>query len=589
VPSVITRLVNLLAGRRPWHDLPRYLAMFRLIAIRDELRLRNLHDTEEPAHETADAAGPPACTRPIDGLGTDPRTPRMGIAGARFGRNVALEHVQCDPARLLDPNPRVVADELLARRTFQPATSLNLLAAAWIQFMVHDWFVHRLGAATDCIEVPLQDSDSWHERPMRIVRTAVDPPRLPGSSRPAAFVNDNSHWWDGSQIYGSDPQTAARIRMGERGKIRVGEHGRLPIDPASGREITGFTDNGWIGLSMLHGLFAQEHNAICDRLALEHDWDDERLFQTARLVNAALMAKIHTIEWTPAILPHPVVRTAMRTNWHGLLGKRAQAWFPWLNANELLGGLVGSPTDHHGVPFALTEEFVAVYRMHPLIPDAFTFRSAETHREIARHALPEISGRRGLGVRDAIGQADLFYSFGQMHPGAIRLNNFPTSLRDIERPDGSRLDLACVDIVRDRERGVPRYNQFRRLLHKPPVTSFEELAGDATLARRISDVYRGDLEAVDLMVGLFAEPLPPGFGFSETAFRVFVLMASRRLKSDRFFTTDYTAEVYTQAGLDWIEENAFTTVIARHMPTLRTLLAGVANGFAPWPSRPASS
>ena len=51
------------------------------------------------------------------------------------------------------------------------------------------------------------------------------------------------------------------------------------------------------------------------------------------------------------------------------------------------------------------------------------------------------------------------------------------------------------------------------------------------------------------MVGLYAEPLPKGFGFSDTAFRVFILMASRRLKSDRFFTDDYDAGTYTQAGL----------------------------------------
>ena len=34
------------------------------------------------------------------------------------------------------------------------------------------------------------------------------------------------------------------------------------------------------------------------------DWDDDRLFNVARLVNAAVMAKIHSIEWTPAILPN---------------------------------------------------------------------------------------------------------------------------------------------------------------------------------------------------------------------------------------------------------------------------------------------
>jgi hypothetical protein len=30
-------------------------------------------------------------------------------------------------------------------------------------------------------------------------------------------------------------------------------------------------------------------------------------------------------------------------------------------------------------------------------------------------------------------------------------------------------------------------------------------------------------------------------------------MAPRRLKSDRFFTTDYTPEMYTPAGLEWID------------------------------------
>ena len=56
---------------------------------------------------------------------------------------------------------------------------------------------------------------------------------------------------------------------------------------------------------MLHTLFVREHNAICDRLKtkLPH-WDDDRLFNVARLINAAVMAKIHTVEWTPAILPN---------------------------------------------------------------------------------------------------------------------------------------------------------------------------------------------------------------------------------------------------------------------------------------------
>ena len=80
----------------------------------------------------------------------------------------------------------------------------------------------------------------------------------------------------------------------------------------------------------------------------------------------------------------------------------------------------------------------------------------------------------------------------------------------------------------------------------------------------------------------FAEPLPQGFGFSETAFRIFVLMASRRLKSDRFFTDDYRPEIYTQLGLDFIKETTMLAVLKRHHPTLSPALQGVENAFHPW-------
>lgn len=59
-------------------------------------------------------------------------------------------------------------------------------------------------------------------------------------------------------------------------------------------------------------------------------------------------------------------------------------------------------------------------------------------------------------------------------------------------------------------------------------------------------------------------------------------MAPRRLKSDRFFTTDYTPEMYTPAGLEWVDRNSLVTVLRRHFPQLETALKGVANAFVPW-------
>ena len=180
--------------------------------------------------------------------------------------------------------------------------------------------------------------------------------------------------------------------------------------------------------------------------------------------------------------------------------------------------------------------------------------------------------------------ADVFYSFGRSHPGAITLHNYPRFLQHFDRPDGFKMDLAAIDILRSRERGVPRYAKFRELFHMKPLTSFEQITPNKQWQEEIREVYDGDLDAVDLQVGLLAEQAPKGFGFSDTAFRVFILMASRRLKSDRFFTTDYRPDVYTQVGLDWVADNDMRSVLLRHYPQLEPSLKGVKNPFAPWAS-----
>ena len=302
-----------------------------------------------------------------------------------------------------------------------------------------------------------------------------------------------------------------------------------------------------------------------------------QLFDKARLITAALMAKIHTVEWTPAIIAHPTTKYAMRANWYGILGKRLGK----RSSNEVLGGIPGSATEHHGVPYSLTEEFVAVYRMHPLLPDDFTFRSIENDEVLQERTFRELGVNDVRDRIDEVGFTNAFYSFGVAHPGAITLHNYPRFLQELRKPDGTVVDLAAIDVLRVRERGVPRYNEFRRLFHLKPAATFEDLTDNPEWAKELRAVY-GDVEKVDLMVGLYAEPLPKGFGFSDTAFRVFILMASRRLKSDRFFTQDYNATTYTQTGLDWIDETSMSDVLLRHYPELEPALRGVDNAFAPW-------
>jgi hypothetical protein len=584
--GVVVRAARALDRSIGWDKLPLPIGLGVLIANRIQLRQHNLHDTSSapstPRPPLEETGARHLTARTVDGSSNDLERRWMGRAGERFGRNVPIEHTYPEPApAILEPNPRTVSRELLTRDTFLPVTTLNLLAGAWLQFMIRDWLSHGKSPKDNPWELPLAEDDPWHERPMTILRVRPDPTRLPGSDGlPPTYANTETHWWDGSQIYGSSRQHQQMVRSGQDGKLRVDPGGLLP------RELLGpFVEEpgSWVGLAMLSTLFTLEHNAICDRLKAEYpSWSDDELFDHARLVTAALLAKIHTVEWTPGIAAHPTTQYALRANWWGIQGERLYRLFGRLSGSEVLSGIPGSATDHHTAPYAITEEFVAVYRMHPLMPDDFTFRSAANDAVLEDLTFPQVAGKHVLETLDRFSMTDLLYSFGRLHPGAITLHNYPRFLQRYERPDGHVMDLAATDILRTRELGVPRYNRFRRLLGLPAAASFEALTDNPVWADELRRVYDHDIERVDAMVGLYAEPLRAGFGFSDTAFRIFILMASRRLKSDRFFTTDYTPRAYTRAGLDWIDDNDMSSVLLRHFPALGPALRGVQNAFTPW-------
>src|SRR5262249_35242123 len=130
-----------------WHRLPRIFGLLRLNTFRNRMREQNLSDTDRLPSILRDPLPPPTprqSSAPSSGgayhvLGNR----RRGSAEPRFGRNIPLDRtLVADEASLMYPSPRIVSHELMTRHKFQPATALNLLAAAWIQFQIHDWFSH---------------------------------------------------------------------------------------------------------------------------------------------------------------------------------------------------------------------------------------------------------------------------------------------------------------------------------------------------------------------------------------------------------------------------------------------------------------
>ena len=82
-------------------------------------------------------------------------------------------------------------------------------------------------------------------------------------------------------------------------------------------------------------------------------------------------------------------------------------------------------------------------------------------------------------------------------------------------------------VYRDRERKVARYNDFRRALLLIPISKWQDLTDDDETIKILREVYGDDVEELDTHVGLMAEKKIKGFAISETAFVIFIVMASR--------------------------------------------------------------
>ncbi len=605
-----------------------------LKGMREELLEKNLHDPhfDYSEHNRIECPEVPKF-RTADGTCYIPKTPHVGAANVAFGRNVPPEFFDQDgKENMQNPSPVAVSKEFFTRGEFKPVPFLNMLAASWIQFMNHDWLSHGKNLESNPYQI---------EGTSELVERTDTDNRSYKKEFGKVSLNRVTHWWDGSQIYGSSQTEQNAVRSFSKGKMStqmVNGRELLPkglLDVRNNRtnngyEVTGFRDNWWVGLSMLHHLFVLEHNAISDMLYKKYVsvdkvtgkfiWRkdsknlltekelDEQIFGTARLINAAVMAKIHTVEWTPAILANPVLKKGMYTNWYGLghpatwsrLARRIPALrkADWgINAGFTLSGIIGGKRNDFGAPFSITEEFTSVYRLHSLLPEELMIKRYSDKKPVA---VPFAATRneKAYDFMSNYDLKDLFYSFGTQLPGQLVLNNFPKFMQELEIPVIGKMDLGMVDVIRDRERGVPRYNQFRRGINLRPISKYSDFFMDGVakteeqkkVLAKFYKVYGRDedgndnVEAVDLLVGNLAEEVrPENFGFGETMFQIFILMASRRLMADPFYTDLYNSKVYTKAGIEWLDHTSmFHDVIGRHMPELKPHMKGLDSAFAPW-------
>lgn len=602
------------------------------------------------------------------------------------------------------------------------APFFNVLAAFWIQFMTHDWFSHTFEGRNkpELKQVGCTDADAKglgcregdrYESSFFVEESAPESFEKDGETylkrAPKTTGNLVTAWWDASQIYGHDEPSYKRVQRdpADPAKLLL-TNSYLPLLPACesysaecpvqpqwrGQEAASFPANWNIGMSFYHNLFTREHNAFVDhfraiqqqtpdadsgirnpdapdQVIAYRDVTDERLYQVARLVVSAEIAKIHTIEWTTQLLYNEPLYLAMNSNWFGLFNleedrvskllrrilnkdqnfmtrvstkvagwfsdspesKKAHSLYSVLASGAGIFGLgnrkpqgmlwwrqdawdltnlkedVNGGINHFGSPFNFPEEFTSVYRLHALVPDLIEYREVEDPNAV-RLKIPVFDTVRGHATAHMHerGIDNWALSMGRQRLGLLHVRNLPLFLQNLPMPhlasDTKKLDIVALDLIRDRERGIPRFNEFRRQIGLKTLTSFDdfidqrldkdnpwrqhqeetvrrmrEIYGTHTCdaSKIISKVQRNEdgtfindclghpdgsvidnIEDVDNVVGWLAEyTRPHGFAISETQFHIFIINASRRLFSDRFFTSSFRPEFYSTLGYNWVKDN----------------------------------
>ncbi|WP_426029867.1 peroxidase family protein [Caulobacter sp. DWP3-1-3b2] len=233
--------------------------------------------------------------------------------------------------------------------------------------------------------------------------------------------------------------------------------------------VGGDRANATVGVSMINTLLLREHNRLAGLIAANHtDWDDDRVFETARNVMIVLFIKLVVEEYINHISPSRI----------RLLADPSGCWDkPWNKPNWI------------------TAEFSLLYRWHSLVPDRLNWNGVETSTGNLRFANPLFT---------SVGLAQAFAWMSAQPAARLGMGNTADFLQDVE---AHAIDQARVN-------QIAPYNAYRRTMGMAPVKTFADITTKTNIVERLEQTYPAGVESVEFYVGMFAEdvvdnsPLP---------------------------------------------------------------------------------
>eukprot|EP01084_Bolivina_argentea_P275948 470699_1 len=526
--------------------------------------------------------------------------PLEGISGTHFnrlGRGLESNIPQPDEIDIYNPNPYDIAKQLLhAKPNKEPniASKFNALMLAWLQFIVHDMVGHEQYDITDNPHEIISETETMYI------------PRQKQSDTPTAFCpykqfkNRKTAYFDASQLYGINEEIHNQLmddndaRKFKLEYISEYDEYQLPFNATTGQYLVGERGNFWTGLNIYHLLFAQEHNHIIDELdKLYPDMDSTSIYHTARLIISAFIAKTHVLEfftlfnmdeWSTKYGLGSTYLSDILDVSSDEMNKFPYLFDTWIKIANMLGQ---KEVKHH--PYQRSELWDALYTMHNIFQEDVYLNHYDANIEnIEKLKLSDLLLMNNTrNINNKYSMKDIIYSFGTLnHPRRYELNSYPTSFTHFTTDDGLITDLSVVDLIRFRERGLPKYTATRRLLSLEEITSYEQLTNDEDLIDTLEQFY-DNIDDMDLLIGMMLENTGGLITstnkdyISQTQLHALFQSALFKLNDDRFFNKDLTVDTYTEYGLQYLATTYLRDVIIRHYPVLEDKIHPKYT-FAPW-------
>lgn len=270
--------------------------------------------------------------------------------------------------------------------------------------------------------------------------------------------------------------------------------------------------------SAINTIFMREHNAIARLLQSEHPgWEDERLFQTARLINMRQVLTIVVEDYISHIAGAPI--------WLDRSFAEGESWYR-SNRTSL--------------------EFNLLYRWHGMIPDVIPFMGQDLgHFEYRFNNV--LIEQHGVGA--------ILTAASRAPAGRAELGNTPVFMMKAE--EGS--------LGMSRHFRLQGFNAYRERFGMDRYDSIDELTGGAPWTAALEAAYH-DVDRVEFTVGLFGEKKDSDDLFGDTLTTMVAHDAFTHILTNPLLAEEvHCRDVYTDVGLELIEQRStFADLVARN-------------------------